>query len=38
MKDTDLVIADALGHDDIDTDLRDENETERLRICEVSAF
>ena len=36
--DTDLVIADALSHDDIDTDLRDENDVERSRICEVSPF
>ena len=38
VKGTDLVIADALSRDFIDTDQRDENETERLRICEVSVF
>ena len=38
VKGTDLVIADALSRDFIDTDERDENETERLRICEVSVF
>lgn len=38
VKGTDLVSADALSHDFIDTEQRDENETERLRVCEVSVF